>query len=111
MTQWTSDGIYMWWWEHGTFPNDILTNPNTCNYGKPYGAWPFGKWCTSNHFNNHTIIIDINLCGSWAGGNDWNQHCAQDTGYSNCNDYVRENPKDFTDAYFKIQTVTVFQRD
>lgn len=111
VTQWTDDGIFMWWFENNKWPSDIFSNPNTCQYGIPYAAFPFGSWCTKDHFKNHTIILDINLCGSWAGGNNWNQHCAQDTGYDNCNNYTRYNPHKFSDAYWKIYSLSVFQRE
>ena len=108
--QWTKDGIYFWWWSGNKYPENVFTKPNTCEYGIPYAAFPFGEWCTSNHFKNHTIILDINLCGSWAGGNNWNNHCAKDTGYASCDNYTRYNPHKFSDAYWEIQSLTVFER-
>ena len=111
LTQWTTDGIYMWFWSgKDKWPQDIFTKPNTCDYGIPYAAWPFGEWCSFNHFINHTIIFDIGLCGDWAGGSNWDGHCKTDTGYSSCDDYVRDNPHKFSDAYFQVEQLLVFQR-
>jgi hypothetical protein len=57
---------------------------------------------------NHNIVFDTTFCGDWAG-NVWSQgNCASRA--ATCQDYVANNPGDFADAYWLINSVKVYEQ-
>jgi hypothetical protein len=105
--EWMADHIQTWYWPRGSVPADITNNspnPNPSGWGKPYAYFQEGSNCPSSHFHNHQIVIDLTFCGDWAGavfGND----CP---GKGSCNDYVKNNPAAFKEAYWNIHFIKVF---
>merc|ERR1712241_1583381 len=82
--------------------------------GTPAAYFPFGcDVCTPQTFNDNQIVINIALCGDWAGEKTlWSSSgCAASTGYSSCSDFVRNNPSAFNNAYWDINWLKVFQSD
>jgi len=106
-TQWDpSSGINMWFWPRGKIPADITNNaPNPAGWGLPYAKWTFGGNCPSSHFQNHQVIFDLTFCGDWAGST-FTSDCP---GLGTCNQYVQYNPQQFTEAYWNVSYVKVFQ--
>jgi hypothetical protein len=52
-------------------------------------------------------VFDITFCGDWAG-NVWSSSsCASKA--STCNSYVQNNPSAFTDTYWRINSLKVYQ--
>lgn len=62
----------------------------------------------SNYFDKHEIIINLSLCGDWAGGTFATSGCATRHGNMTCDDFVRYNPSAFTDARWEIDYVRVY---
>ena len=108
--QWTSTGVYVWFWQRNAIPSDINNNtPNVAGWGTPLvsfssgnGGCDFGK-----SFANHNIIFDTTFCGQWAGSVWGSGSCASKA--DSCNDYVAQNPAAFVNAYWLINSVKVYQ--
>lgn len=58
-------------------------------------------------------MINISFCGDWAGGESWSGYtkCQATIKSDTCEQYVAENPHDFKDVYFEINSIKVFQKD
>ena len=106
--QWTQSGIFMWFWNTGNVPSNVVSSsPNPDSWGKPYAGFPFGSWCSSSHFKNLQIVFDLTFCGDWDGsafGND----CPNDAG-GNCVNWVKNNPSGFKEAYWIVNYIKVYQ--
>ena len=48
---------------------------------------------------------------AWAGYGDNSKSCALKTRHATCNEYVAKNPQSFSDTYFLINSVRVFDRN
>jgi hypothetical protein len=108
--QWESSGIYVWFWPAGSVPSDVTSGqPVTGNWGLPVVAFNGGSGCTiDNFFSDQSIVFDTTFCGSWAGAVWSSGSCSSyaDT----CADYVSGNPGAFTNAYWLVNSVKVYQQ-
>jgi len=106
-TNWDpAQGISMWYWTRNAIPADIKSNnPNPSGWGTPYAYFMFGSNCPSNHFTNNQIIFDLTFCGDWDGS----AFAADCPGLGSCNTYVQNNPSAFTEAYWSVNYVQVYQ--
>jgi len=99
-TQWTNEGIYMWFFPRGQIPAD-LDQGNTYSWGTPYVTFPFYN-CPSWHFNDQQLVINLDFCGDWAGS-------VFPGGNQACIEYV-QNPANkgaLSEAYWAINYVKV----
>eukprot|EP00483_Globobulimina_turgida_P001412 UN01414 len=104
--EWTARSIQMWMWSEGSIPNTAKSdNPDTSQFGKPYAQFYFGSWCPTSHFKNHQVVFDLTFCGDWDGA-VFGKDCP---GKGSCNDYVKNNPSAFREAYWNIHFMKVFQ--
>ncbi|EXJ93458.1 endo-1,3(4)-beta-glucanase [Capronia coronata CBS 617.96] len=107
-TEWTSDFIKIWFFPRGSFPDDIVSSTPvpTESWGTPNSIFQ-GSFNIDDHFKNLQIVFDTTFCGQWAG-EVWNtSSCA--TRAPTCEEYVANNPGDFAEAYWAINTLQVFQ--
>lgn len=126
-TEWTSQFIKIWFFPRGSFPNDIVNSqPNPSeNWGTPNALFQ-GDFNLDDHFNNLQIIFDTTFCGQVSHISRINSHCANNVskwagqvwdqmGCSSlaptCEEYVTNNPGDFQNAFWAINTLQVFQED
>jgi len=108
--QWASDGIYVWFWQRSNIPSDVSGgSPNVESWGTPLASFRSGNGgCDfDNSFANHNIVFDTTFCGGWAGSVWGSSSCSSKA--NTCQDYVANNPADFTDAYWLINYVKVYQ--
>lgn len=109
-TEWTSSAIKIWFFPRGKFPSDIASaSPSPSeNWGPPTSVFS-GGFNMDDHFKNLKIVFDTTFCGDWAG-NTWNtSECASLA--PTCEEYVSNNPAAFTEAYWAVNTLQVFQDD
>ncbi|KAJ8489562.1 hypothetical protein ONZ51_g2842 [Trametes cubensis] len=104
----TSSFIKVWFWSRtdGSVPADVkngATSINTDNWGTPYAYFPSQSCDLNSHFGAHNIIINLTLCGDWAGAVYSADGCPGD-----CVSYVNNNPSAFTNAYFDIQWLKIY---
>lgn len=109
--EWNSDGISVYHFARGSVPTDALgDSPNPSGWGKP--AAKFAGACNMDEiFAEQQIIIDTTFCGAWAGDqNVWDSgSCGKKA--ATCEDWVRDNPQAFTEAYWEINALKVYQNN
>jgi Glycosyl hydrolases family 16 len=108
--QWESSGIYVWFFPRSSIPSDITAGaPVTSNWGLPIVAFNSGSGCNiDSYFANHNIIFDTTFCGDWAGSVWSMSSCASYA--ATCADFVSANPGAFSEAYWLINSVKVYQQ-
>ncbi|KAG6891099.1 hypothetical protein C0995_014189 [Termitomyces sp. Mi166 len=115
--QWDSSGIAVYFFPKGSEPADLTNEtplPNT--WGNPLARWPASNCNPFQFFNNHHAIFDTTLCGDWAGS-VWSvsgipgqeQSCAERTGVSTCEAFVRGNGAAMAEAYWEVEYVKIYQ--
>ncbi|EMC95079.1 glycoside hydrolase family 16 protein, partial [Baudoinia panamericana UAMH 10762] len=118
-TEWTSAYIKTWFFPRGSIPASISNGaPDVTAFGKPSANMGSGGGYSCNidaHFNNMSIIINTDFCGTWAGEayGQW-PNCPLnatrgDNVWASCVDFVGLNPQNFTDAYWQINSIRVYQ--
>ncbi|KAF5358593.1 hypothetical protein D9758_007731 [Tetrapyrgos nigripes] len=66
-------GIYMWFWSRPDVPHSITsatsssTFDDLTDWGAPSAAYPAAGCNIAQYFQPQQLIIDITLCGVWAG--------------------------------------------
>lgn len=86
--------------------------PDTNQWGLPYGHFPIGEGtnCPSGHFRNMRLVINLAFCGS-VSGNRYFMDCPEKfKKFKTCNAYVKSDPEELKEAYWKIRGVYVYER-
>ncbi|KAK4128207.1 glycoside hydrolase family 16 protein [Parathielavia appendiculata] len=119
--EWTDASIKVWFFSRGsplatqlssttTNNNNSPPSPNPSTFGTPLAAFvgspsscPLAK-----HFANHNLVLNTAFCGDWAG-RVWaaDQTCAALA--ARCEDFVGAHPEAFTQAYWLVNTIRVYQ--
>ncbi|KAI0666248.1 concanavalin A-like lectin/glucanase domain-containing protein [Trametes maxima] len=117
-TLWDNDGIKTWFFPRGSIPSDLSNGaPQPTSWGTPMAAFPASSCDPFKYFYQHTAIFDTTLCGDWAGG-VWgaagvpgqDQSCAARTGVATCQDFVLNNGASFSEAYWEVKSVKIYQK-
>jgi hypothetical protein len=107
-TEWTSDAISIWFFPRGAIPGDLSSgSPNPSGWGKPSAKFE-GGCDIDQHFKDHNIIFDVTFCGDWAG-NVWGQDPVCSSKASSCEAFVQDDPGAFTDAFWQVNSLKVYQ--
>ncbi|TKA28229.1 hypothetical protein B0A50_04201 [Salinomyces thailandicus] len=106
-TEWTDSAISIWFFPRGSIPSDIDSGwPEPSSWGTPL-AYFHGDCDISSHFQSLQIVFDTTFCGDWAG-NVWSSgSCALKA--DTCVDYVQNNPSAFSEAYWSVNALKVYQ--
>ncbi|KAF2175543.1 glycoside hydrolase family 16 protein [Zopfia rhizophila CBS 207.26] len=110
--EWTSKSISVWFFpRNGTdSPKDVSDTPDPSQWGTPLAKFQ-GSGCDfEERFKDLKIVFDTTFCGEWAG-KKWDKSCAAKTKVAKCEDYVRDNPEAFTEAYWEIAGLKWFEND
>ncbi|SAM81167.1 related to endo-1,3(4)-beta-glucanase [Ustilago bromivora] len=68
-----------------------------------------GSVCEMNKFfDEHTIIINLSLCGDWAGETFALSGCAARYNNLSCDNFVRNYPQAFSDARWEINYMRIY---
>ncbi|KAL8873273.1 MAG: hypothetical protein Q9198_007052, partial [Flavoplaca austrocitrina] len=110
--EWTSDGIKMWFFSSGQEPKDILgESPDPTKWANPISNFQGGSNCNiDSHFKDQQIVFDTTFCGDWAG-REWSKDNVCSVKAPTCEEYVQNNPKAFTEAYWTINALKVYEFD
>ncbi|KAF2466791.1 uncharacterized protein BDR25DRAFT_395654 [Lindgomyces ingoldianus] len=104
--EWTTTDISVWLFARNStsLPKDLTMNPEPGTFGTPIAKFQ-GSGCDfKERFKDLKIILGITFCGEWAGEEkEWAKSCAAKTGASTCEEYVRDNPEAFAQAYWEIK--------
>ncbi|KAF5530209.1 mixed-linked glucanase precursor MLG1 [Fusarium napiforme] len=109
-TEWTSDHIAVWFFHRGRIPQDIQSgNPTPSSWGPPAAKFNGGQGCNiDDHFKENNIVFDTTFCGDWAGSPDvWGKN-PETSSLGDCKDYVANNPADFKNAYWLVNSIKVY---
>lgn len=72
--EWRSAGIRVWQFERNSIPDDISNkSPDPSSWGTALADFPDTGCDIGSHFKNQSIIINIDLCGDWAGGSAYSE--------------------------------------
>lgn len=106
-TSFTSSGVNVWFFPRSSIPSDITSGaPNPDSWGTPSANFPFTTGtCSTSYFQNLQIVINLTFCGDWAGAVYGSSGCP-----STCTDYVGNNPSDFSEAYWSINSLKVYSQ-
>jgi len=116
--QWDGSGVQVFFFPRSNIPSDIQAGaPEPNNWGTPLAKFAAAGCDPFKFFFQHSFIFDTTLCGDWAGS-VWSdsgipgqeQSCAQRTGVSTCEAYVRGNGAALQEAYWEIKSVKFYQQ-
>lgn len=72
--EWRSAGIRVWNFLRASVPADITSgSPDPSGWGEATADFPNTDCDIDSHFANQTIVINISLCGTWAGGDAYTE--------------------------------------
>lgn len=112
-TEWRDAGIRMWFFSRDSEPSDLtnttVSNPDPSTWGEPTADFPSSHCNIGNHFRNASIIMNIALCGDWAGAQGI--YKGQDDCPSTCHNFVANNATAFEDAYWEVKSFRVFSAE
>lgn len=96
-----------------TVDNPERVAPDPDLWSLPYGFFPIGQGtnCPSNHFKHMRLVVNTAFCGSVAG-NRFHLDCKQQVAanFSSCNEWIKSQPRDLKEAYWKIRGIYVYER-
>ncbi|TBU31022.1 concanavalin A-like lectin/glucanase domain-containing protein [Dichomitus squalens] len=106
-------GIFIWFWTRASVPSSVSgakKSIDTSSWGTPSAAYPSSSCNITEFFTPQQLVIDITLCGDWAGGASvYESTCGGDGSATACYiNNVINNGSNYADAYFSINYVKVF---
>jgi hypothetical protein len=73
---WDSTGIAMWHFARDEIPADITAgNPDPSTWPTPAALFSSAQCDMGSHFYEHTLVLNTDICGDWAGGDYANSGC------------------------------------
>lgn len=101
-------GIRVWFFPRDDIPSDITngSSPNPESWSEALADFPNTDCDISKHFTNQSIIVDIDVCGAWAGATS--VYTTKDSCPGNCTTYAANNPSAFDDAYWEFNYFKVY---
>ncbi|KAI4220060.1 MAG: hypothetical protein L6R36_007895 [Xanthoria steineri] len=110
--EWTKDAIKVWFFSSGQEPGDILgESPDPTKWANPVSTFQGGSNCNiDSHFKDQQIVFDTTFCGDWAG-REWSKDNVCSAKAPTCEEYVKNNPKAFAEAYWTINALKVYEFD
>ncbi|KIK50458.1 glycoside hydrolase family 16 protein [Collybiopsis luxurians FD-317 M1] len=102
--EWTSNAIKIWFFSRNEIPSDITNkNPDPSTWGTPSAVFNNDACDIASHFSEHTLTLDITLCGDWSGAAFSSSGCS-----GTCQDTVAD-PSNFDSARWEINYIEVYQ--
>ncbi|EXJ65059.1 hypothetical protein A1O7_01399 [Cladophialophora yegresii CBS 114405] len=107
--EWKSDAIKIWFFPRGSIPSDITSgNPDPSGWGLPDSIFN-GPGCDIDaNFADNRFIFDTTFCGDFGEATWYNGGCAAIEG-DQCSVFVGDHPEQFTEAYWDVNYVRVYQ--
>jgi hypothetical protein len=110
--EWTSDAISVWFFPRSDLKVAELTgsaSPDPSTFGQPIARFVGDSCNIDEHFVNNNLVFNIDMCGDWAG-QVWNSDPTCSALAPTCAEYVAQHPEAFTEAYWLINSVKVYQQ-
>ncbi|RMY05108.1 hypothetical protein D0867_10126 [Hortaea werneckii] len=114
--EWLSTGMKIWFFSRNDIPETILAangthGPDPSTFGVPDGSFQ-GSCDFDSHFSAQQLVFNTDFCGSFAG-NIWQQNgCPMldpQNQWRSCNMYVASNPQAYSEAYWEVNYLKVYQ--
>lgn len=94
--------------------NEERVAPDPSLWPVPYGYFAIGEGtdCPASHFRHMHLVFNLAFCGSVAG-NRYHMDCPSQVArnFSSCNEWVKSDPEELKEAYWKIRGVYVYERE
>ncbi|KAI0791069.1 concanavalin A-like lectin/glucanase domain-containing protein [Abortiporus biennis] len=113
-TQFDASGIFIWFWSRSNVPASITTATDSIDlssWGTPSAAYPASSCTIGDFFGPQQLVIDITLCGDWAGvPSIYQPTCGGDGSANGCyvNSVINAGSPHYDNAYFEINYVKAF---
>ncbi|RKF65684.1 Endo-1,3-beta-glucanase [Erysiphe neolycopersici] len=106
--EWTETDIKIWNFARDDIPSDVKSsNPDPSKWGFPAASFT-GPGCDiEKHFQDHSIVINTTFCGEFVDPGWSASECGVKA--PTCKDYVSNNPQDFQQSHWLINSIKVFQ--
>ncbi|KAH7105114.1 glycoside hydrolase family 16 protein [Auriculariales sp. MPI-PUGE-AT-0066] len=70
-TQFDIAGVYIWFWSRANVPDSLKSGDHSkvdiSKWGAPFASYPSTNCDMAKYFTKQKIILNISLCGNWAG--------------------------------------------
>ncbi|EMD34925.1 glycoside hydrolase family 16 protein [Gelatoporia subvermispora B] len=118
-TQFDESGIYIWFWTRSSVPSSInssTTSVDPSTWGAPTAGYPASTCNITNFFTEQQLVLDITLCGDWAGeASVYQDTCPGSTpaNASSCylDNVINNGTSAYANAYFEISYIKAFNVD
>jgi hypothetical protein len=120
-THFDSSGIYIWFWSRANIPASVTSASTSksplglgslSDWGTPSASYPTSSSCSiSQYFDPQTLVLDITLCGIWAGVSSvYLPQCASQGTTQLCynDNVINAGSSGYANAYFEIRYVRVY---
>ncbi|KAH7035419.1 concanavalin A-like lectin/glucanase domain-containing protein [Microdochium trichocladiopsis] len=108
--EWDDEFLKMWHFPRAGVPADIqVGRPQPSGWGLPHALFG-GSGCDADtYFYNMSLVLNINFCGNYAGGL-WRETESCGKLASTCEAYVAGHPEAYTEAYWDVRYIDVYQK-
>ncbi|KAL8279304.1 hypothetical protein RQP46_008341 [Phenoliferia psychrophenolica] len=108
-TELASTGISIWFFSRANIPSDLLASntsavPDPSGWGTPSAYYPTSGCSMDKFFAGQHLVLDITLCGDWAGSAAVFNATCSGVCYT---DYVLKADS-YNTAYFEIPSIRVY---
>ncbi|KAF9035191.1 endo-1,3(4)-beta-glucanase-like protein [Panaeolus papilionaceus] len=105
----TKTDIKLWFWSRKdrNVPKDVKNRSfdvDPRGWGTPAAHFPNTQCDLEKYFGDNNLIINLTLCGDWAGNVYDSNKCP-----STCVDHVNNHPDAFKDAYFDFAGIRIYE--
>ncbi|KDQ55967.1 glycoside hydrolase family 16 protein [Jaapia argillacea MUCL 33604] len=110
-TQFESSGIYIWFWSRANVPASINASSNSVDpstWGNPSAAYPSTSCSMAQFFGAQQLIVDITLCGDWAGLNSTYHATCNPNGICYNDNVMGPGSPTYDNAYFEIDYIRAY---
>ncbi|KAK8035124.1 hypothetical protein PG993_010119 [Apiospora rasikravindrae] len=104
--------IRVWFFPRAQVPADVRSDsPNPDGWGAPISDFQTqnGGCDVAKTFHTQSIIINTDFCGSGVDQEWWENNAECVRVAPTCKEYVAKNPAAFTEAYWLINSIKLFQ--
>ncbi|KXJ95399.1 concanavalin A-like lectin/glucanase domain-containing protein [Microdochium bolleyi] len=108
--EWDDAHLKMWHFPRAGIPIDIqVGRPQPSKWGLPHALFG-GSGCDADtYFYNMSLVLNINFCGNYAG-NLWTETDTCNQLASSCEAYVAGHPEAYTEAYWDVRYIDVYEK-
>lgn len=109
---WTAVGVSVYIFAHDRLPADLVAgrtpDPSTWT-AQPLARFAGAGCDFTKSLSTMQLIEDITFCGDWAGKVWGSMGLDRKTGSASCEEYVRDRPESFRDAYFEVAGIRIYE--